>query len=181
MDAGVKSFNSANDVAQAQERLLGGGNNSSGSKAAPVDQGKASQAVATSKAWQDQAGSGGSGAGAGGQRTTPGGFGGSGSYADSPGWGLLADDLSGDYAQRSGIYATIGEMGDKAGNEFRSIGRQYYNNAFREGGEINRAAQNAVASLSPNINLTDYLDPFKSGYGPKGQSLVAMTRDFMDG
>ena len=164
---GIQDPDSPSDAGQVLAYFNGGGKKQA---AAPA---KAEQAVSMAQQWQNQnpAGSGGGG----GSYSSGGGSG------FTPGSTSYASLLAGDADQRNGIYDQIAATGKGMADSFRSIGRQYYENAGQITNEIGYATRNAVDQLSPDLNLQDYTYAFTTPVGKKGQTLAQLTRDMING
>jgi hypothetical protein len=162
---GIRKLDSANDLGQALAYLSGGG----GKKTA--EPAKAAQAVQAAKGWQKQEGQKGGSA--------SGGFSNSSGFV--PGGSSYAADLAGSAEERDGLYDNIAQRGIGMVDSFRSIGRDYYMRAGQEGQEIARAGWDALNALSPDVQPTDYINAFTTPLGKNGKTLVAMSRDLING
>lgn len=160
---GIAKFNSANDLGQVLAYLNGNGKKT-------ADPAKATQAVQAAVGWKDQNSGqgGGMASGSGGSGFVPGGQ----SYAAS---------LAGNSSQRDGLYDNIAARGAGMVDSFRSIGRDYYMRANQDGKDIAQAGWDALNALSPDVKPVDFVNPFTTPVGKKGQTLVAMSRDLING
>lgn len=164
--AGIKQFNSENDIPQVWDYIYGGGK-----QQAAADPAKANQAVQAAVGWKDQnSGQGGSAAGGFGR---PSGF--------VPGGRSYAADLAGDDVQRNSLYDNIASRGAGMVDSFRSIGRDYYMRANQEGKDIAQAGWDALNALSPDVQPTDYINPWTTPVGKKGETLVTLGKNLING
>jgi hypothetical protein len=152
-ELGIQDLNAEHELGRVTRHLAAKGQSASSAAAPP----QAAQAKSLAQSWIDQ--------NPGIARSTPatragydfssrGGTGGS-SFASS----LNADDNS--------IYPNIWARGDEMGQDFRSIGRRYYANAMRDSFEIGLAGREAVDNLSPDVKLSNYIDPWTTQVGGK--------------
>lgn len=161
---GIKKLDSANDLGYLI-KMAGGG------KTSNADPAKATQAVKAAVGWKDQnSGQGGSAAGMFGR---PSGF--------VPGGRSYAADLAGDDVQRNSLYDNIAARGAGMVDSFRSVGRDYYMRANQEGKDISQAGWDALNALSSDVKPVDYINPWTTPVGKKGETLVAMSRDLING
>lgn len=156
---GLRKLDNASDIQQVYDYIDGG------RKEAPAP--KAEEAVSLAENWraanpkpeaQDE-----------GEAPPPqsGGFQPGGSYAQA----LARNDGS--------LYDNISMRGREKQDEFKSIGRRYLEDARRETWEIGDSTRAAVDKLQGKP--TDYINPWTTAVGPKGETLRNLFRDLANG